>query len=97
MTLPMKKCNVFLLLSFSFHLKPDGLALFLGGRFDVEVYEFLAIDDRDAEFLGLRRIEQHAFHYGVLPRANTGRQTASGSGGLISLAGLKSSKSSRAN
>ena len=58
------------------------LALFLGGRFDVEVNEFLAIDDRDAEFFGLRRIEQHAFHCFVLPRANTGRQTASGSVGL---------------
>jgi hypothetical protein len=58
------------------------LALFLGGRFDVEVNEFLAIDDRDAEFLGLRRIEQHAFHCFALPRANTGRQTASGSGGF---------------
>ena len=38
------------------------LALFLGGRFDVEVDQLLTIDDRDAEFLGLRRIEQHAFH-----------------------------------
>ena len=32
-------------------------ALFLVGRFDVEVNQFLTIDDRDAEFLGLRRIE----------------------------------------
>ncbi len=59
------------------------LALFLGGRFDVEVYEFLAIDYRDAEFFGLRRIEQHAFHCCALPRANTGRQTASNSGGSL--------------
>jgi hypothetical protein len=50
--------------------------LFLGGRFDVEVDQFLAIDDRDAQFFGLRRIEQHAFHV-FLPRApHTGRQTA---------------------
>ena len=33
------------------------LALFLGGRLDVQVNQFLTIDDRDAEFLGLRRIE----------------------------------------
>ena len=38
------------------------LALFFGGRFDVEVNKFLTIDDRDAEFLGLRRIEKHALH-----------------------------------
>ena len=38
------------------------LALFLGGRFDVEVNQLLTIDDRDAEFLGLRRIEKHALH-----------------------------------
>ena len=46
------------------------LALFLGGRFDVEVDQFLTINDRDAEFLGLRRIEQHAFH--VCSRARAG-------------------------
>ena len=38
------------------------LAFFLGGRFDVKVDQPLAIDNRDAEFLGLRRIEKHAFH-----------------------------------
>jgi hypothetical protein len=56
------------------------LALFLGGRFDVEVDEFLAIDDRDAEFFGLRRIEQHAFHCFVLPRATREDKPHSGSG-----------------
>jgi hypothetical protein len=43
--------------------------LFLRGRFNVEVYEFLAIDNRDTEFLGLCRIEEHALHCSVLPRA----------------------------
>jgi hypothetical protein len=45
------------------------LALFLVGRFDVEVNQLLTIDDRDAEFLGLRRIEKHAFH--VCSRAHS--------------------------
>ena len=35
--------------------------LFLG-RLDIKVDELLAIDDGDAEFLGLRRVEQHALH-----------------------------------
>jgi len=53
------------------------LAFFLGSRFDVEVDQFLTIDDRDAEFLGLRRIEtcvalkSMRFIYFVLPRACT--------------------------
>ena len=51
------------------------LALFLGGGFDVEVDQFLAIDDRHPELLGLGGIEQHAFH--VLSLA----QCAAGSGG----------------
>ena len=38
------------------------LALFLGCGFDVEVDEFLTIDDRHPEFLRLGGIEQHAFH-----------------------------------
>ena len=45
------------------------LALFLGGRFNVEVNQFLSIDNGDAEFFGLRRIEKHALHCFVLPRA----------------------------
>ena len=43
------------------------LALFLAGGFDVEVDQFLTVDDGDAEFFRLRRIEQHAFH-GLDPR-----------------------------
>ena len=31
--------------------------LFLVGRLDVEVYQFLTINNRDAEFLSLRRIK----------------------------------------
>ena len=61
-------------------------SLFLGGRFDVEVYQFLAFDDRDTEFLGLCRIEKHALHCSILPRARAG-QTKS----LIVKAGLASS------
>ena len=37
-------------------------SLFLGGRFDVKVNQFLTIDYRDPEFLGLGRIEKHALH-----------------------------------
>ena len=33
------------------------LALFFGGRLDVDVDQFLTINNRDAEFFGLRRIE----------------------------------------
>jgi len=32
------------------------LSLFLCGRFNVEVYELLALDNRDTEFFGLCRI-----------------------------------------
>jgi hypothetical protein len=39
------------------------LALLLVGGFDVEVDQLLTIDDRDAQLFGLRRIEQHAFHF----------------------------------
>ena len=44
------------------------LALLFGGRLDIEIDQLLAIDDRDAQFFGLRRIEQHAFHI-LLPRS----------------------------
>src|SRR6185437_382636 len=37
-------------------------ALFATGGFDVDIDEFLPIDDGDAQFFLLRRIEQHAFH-----------------------------------
>ena len=38
------------------------LAFFLGGRFDIEIDQFLTVYDRDAQFFGLRRIEKHALH-----------------------------------
>src|SRR6185437_8049353 len=38
------------------------LALFLGGGFDVEVDQFLTVDDRHPQFLRLGGVEQHAFH-----------------------------------
>jgi hypothetical protein len=51
------------------------LALFLARRLDVEVDELLAVDDRDAQLFGLRRIEQHAFHCFSFPRSDTGGTT----------------------
>src|SRR5690606_37756578 len=53
------------------------LAFFFGGRFDVEVDQFLTIDDRDAEFLGLRRIEKHALHLFRAPARTRAGRTAS--------------------
>jgi len=38
------------------------LALFLVGGLNVEVDQFLAFDNGDAELLRLRRVEQHTFH-----------------------------------
>ena len=38
------------------------LFLFLGGRFNVEVNEFLTIDNGDTKFFGLCRVKEHAFH-----------------------------------
>ena len=38
------------------------LALFLGGGFNVEINQFLTIDNGDTEFFRLCRIEKHAFH-----------------------------------
>ena len=50
------------------------LAFFLGGRFDIEVDQFLTVHDRDAQFFGLRRIEKHALHLDRSPaRRHTGR------------------------
>src|SRR5690606_31073429 len=59
-------------------LQPDdaalvdvGLLLFLGGLLDVDVVQVLAIDDRHAQFFGLRGIDQHALHcLGFLTRSN---------------------------
>ena len=47
------------------------LPLFAAGGLDVEVDQFLTIDDGDAQLFGLRRIEQHALHE-TLPRARAG-------------------------
>ncbi|EXI68594.1 MAG: hypothetical protein AW08_00906 [Candidatus Accumulibacter adjunctus] len=38
------------------------LFLLLVGRFDVQVNQFLAVDDGDAQLFGLCRVEQHSFH-----------------------------------
>ncbi|OTP73509.1 hypothetical protein PAMC26577_17710 [Caballeronia sordidicola] len=38
-------------------------ALFAPGGFNVDVDEFLPIDDSDAQFFLLRRVKQHAFHW----------------------------------
>ncbi|EXI92278.1 MAG: hypothetical protein AW12_00687 [Candidatus Accumulibacter sp. BA-94] len=38
------------------------LFLLLVGRFDVQVNEFLTVDDGDTQLLGLCRVEQHSFH-----------------------------------
>ena len=51
----------------SFAARDDGFVdvaftLFLGGRFNVEIDEFLTIDNGDTEFFRLCRIEEHAFH-----------------------------------
>ena len=45
------------------------LALLLAGGLDVEVDQFLAVDDGDAQLFGLRRVEQHAFHCFSFPRS----------------------------
>ncbi|OIQ81952.1 hypothetical protein GALL_362810 [mine drainage metagenome] len=42
------------------------LALLAAGLLDVDVEQPLAFDDRDAQLLGLRRVEQHAFHIRTL-------------------------------
>ncbi len=49
------------------------LALFLGGRFNVEVDQLLTVDNGNAEFLGLRRIEEHALHSSLFSRAAHGQ------------------------
>ena len=48
-----------------------GLLLFLRGLLDVDVVQVLAIDDGDAQFFCLRRIDQHALHCCVLARSRT--------------------------
>jgi len=53
-------------------------ALFAAGSFDVEIDQLLAVDDGDAQFLWLRRVEEHAFHRVVTPalRADAERAAA---------------------
>ena len=42
-----------------------GLLLHAGAVFDVEVVEFLAIDQRHAHFLAVRGIDKHLLHSGL--------------------------------
>jgi hypothetical protein len=42
------------------------LALFLARGLDVEIDQFLAVDDGHPKLFGLGGVEQHAFH--ILPR-----------------------------
>src|SRR5690606_19934752 len=51
-----------------------GLLLFLRRLFDVDVVQVLAVDDRDAQFLCLRRVDEHAFHCCVLARSTARRR-----------------------
>ena len=48
-------------------------SFFLGGGFDVEVDQFLTIDDCDAQFLSLRRVEKHALHLDRSPAYSHGQ------------------------
>ena len=52
------------------------LAFFFGGRFDIEVDQFLTVNDSNAEFLGLRCIEKHALHLDLSPAYTRAGQTA---------------------
>ncbi|MNY72796.1 hypothetical protein D3C86_2114370 [compost metagenome] len=40
-----------------------GLALLTASGFDIDVDQFLTVDDGNAQLFLLRRIEQHAFHF----------------------------------
>src|SRR5690606_14556446 len=51
-----------------------GLLLFLGRLLDVDVVQVLAVDDGDAQFFRLRRVDQHSLHVCV-PRALLPRGT----------------------
>src|SRR5690606_23713029 len=46
-----------------------GLFLLFRGLLDVDVVQVLAIDDRHAQFFGLRGIDQHTLHGGFLTRS----------------------------
>ena len=41
-------------------------ALFAAGGFDIDVDQFLTVNDGDAQFFLLRRVKQHAFHFILL-------------------------------
>ena len=59
------------------------LFLFLGGRFNVEINQFLTINNGNTEFFSLCCIKKHAFHKSGLPRAFTGGAPCAGSDGLV--------------
>ncbi len=65
------------------------LALFLGGRFNVEVNQFLAIDNGDTEFFGLCRIEKHAFHDLGAPAHQGTLQRSPEQAATVSVIGLR--------
>ena len=49
-------------------------ALLFAGGFDVEIDQFLTVDNSDAQLFGLRRVEQHAFHFWLSrAQSDTGR------------------------
>ena len=48
-----------------------GFLLFFGRPFDIDIVKRLAVDDRDAQFFCLRRIDEHAFHVSCVPRASS--------------------------
>ena len=52
------------------------LALLFGRGFDIEIDQFLAVDDGYAQLFSLRGVKQHTFHFGSPALNYTGRQTA---------------------
>ena len=51
-------------------------ALLFGRGFDIEIDQFLAVNDGYAQLFSLRGVKQHAFHFGSPALNYTGRQTA---------------------
>ncbi len=64
--------------------------LFLGGGFNVEVNEFLTIDNGDTEFFRLCRIEEHAFHFWGSSAPVGTLQRNAGAGSDVFFIGLRS-------
>ncbi|MPM97689.1 hypothetical protein SDC9_144866 [bioreactor metagenome] len=64
-------------------------ALFLGGGFNVEIDQFLTIDNGDTEFFRLCRIEEHAFHCFRAPAHSSARQRNALAGSVFFI-GLRS-------